>query len=139
MLTWSSIPADVGTDSTDAGNERRRFSATSAAAVYCATMKPEFVPALRVRNAGSPLVWPFVMRSMRASLTSASSATAMVAASSAIATGCPWKLPPLTMRRSSAKTIGLSVTALISISSTRRVYASASRDAPCTCGMQRTE
>jgi hypothetical protein len=33
----------------------------------------------------------------------------------------------------------LSVTLLISISRTRRVYASASRDAPWTCGMQRTE
>ena len=120
MLTWSSMPADVGSDSTDAGKERRRFSVTSAAAVYCATMNPEFMPGSGERNGGRPLVCPLVIRSMRASLTSASSATAMVAVSSAIATGWPWKLPPLTMRCSSANTSGLSVTALISISSTRR-------------------
>ena len=121
MLTWSSIPADVGSDSTDAGNERIRFSVTRAAAVYCATMKPEFVPGDGERKAGSPLVWPFVMRSIRASLMSASSATAIVARSRAMATGCPWKLPPLTIRWSSANTIGLSVIALISTSRTRRV------------------
>src|SRR6266545_5158109 len=120
MLTWSSMPADVGTDSTDAGNARSRFSVTSAALVYWATMKPEFVPALGLRNGGSPLVCAFVRRSTRASLMSASSATAIVATSSAIATGWPWKLPPLTTRRCSANTSGLSVTELISISMTRR-------------------
>ena len=87
MLTWSSMSAEVVIDSTEAGTERIRFSATSAAAVYCATMNPEFMPASFVRKGGSPLVWPLVSRSMRLSLMSASSATAIVATSSAIATG----------------------------------------------------
>src|SRR5439155_1188041 len=85
----SSRPADVGPVSARAGKGRRRFPVARAADVYCATMKPEFVPGLRVRTDGNPLVCPFVMRSTRASLMSASSATAIVARSSAIATGWP--------------------------------------------------
>ncbi len=120
MLTWSSMPAEVGIDCSDAGTERRRSSATSAAAVYCATMNPEFIPGRGVRNGGRPEVCPFVSRSMRASAMSPSCATAIVARSRAIATGCPWKLPPERTRPSSGKTSGLSVIALISVSSTRR-------------------
>src|ERR1700730_4800046 len=41
MLTWSSWFAEVGMLSTLAGWHSMRFSATSAAAVTCATMKPE--------------------------------------------------------------------------------------------------
>ena len=44
----------------------------------------------------------------------------MTIRSAAIATGAPWKLPPVTISPVSAKTIGLSVAALASISSTRR-------------------
>src|SRR5207302_7592402 len=42
--TWSSCIPDVGIESTLAAAARRRFSATSAAAVYWATMRPEFTP-----------------------------------------------------------------------------------------------
>ena len=55
MLTWSSLLAEVGMESTQAGWERTLFSETSAAAVYCAIMKPEFRPESLTRNAGRPL------------------------------------------------------------------------------------
>ena len=54
------------------------------------------------------------------------------------ATGAAWKFPPDTSVPVSAKTIGLSVAAFISISITRRACAAASRAVPCTCGMQRS-
>src|SRR4029078_40671 len=59
--------------------------------------------------------------------------------SAAIAIGAPWKFPPDTMSPSAAKTIGLSVAALTSISIVAREAANAPRAAPCTCGAQRIE
>ena len=44
MLTWSSWLAEVGMLSMLAGWHSMRFSATSAAAVTCAIMKPELTP-----------------------------------------------------------------------------------------------
>jgi len=64
---------------------------------------------------------------------------AMASTSRASETGCPWKLPPETMRSSPGKTSGLSVAAFTSIESTRRAWESPSRAAPCTWGMQRSE
>jgi hypothetical protein len=45
--TWSSWLAEVGIESTLAGKARCLFSETSAAAVTCGIMKPEFRPGLR--------------------------------------------------------------------------------------------
>ena len=59
------------------------------------------------------------MRSTRRSEMLASSATAIARQSSANATGCPWKLPFETISRSSRRTSGLSVAALISIETVR--------------------
>ena len=55
MLTWSSLFAEVGMESTLAGCASTLFSDTSAAAVYCAIMNPEFRPESATRNAGRPL------------------------------------------------------------------------------------
>ena len=52
--TWSSWLPLVGMLSTPAGWASTLFSATSDAAVYWASMKPELVPALRARNGGRP-------------------------------------------------------------------------------------
>jgi hypothetical protein len=52
--TWSSWLPLVGMLSTPAGWASTRSSATSDAAVYWASMKPELVPAARARNGGSP-------------------------------------------------------------------------------------
>jgi hypothetical protein len=46
--------AEVGIESTLAGNAFCLFSETSAAAVTCGIMKPELRPGLAVRNAGRP-------------------------------------------------------------------------------------
>ncbi len=46
--------AEVGIESTLAGVARCLFSDTSAAAVTCGIMKPEFNPGFGVRNAGKP-------------------------------------------------------------------------------------
>src|SRR3981081_431882 len=67
LIPRTSTPADVGTASADGGTARSRFSVTSAALVYCATMKPEFVPAAGLRNGGRALVCAFVSRSSGAS------------------------------------------------------------------------
>ncbi len=89
METWSSLLADVGMESTLAGWASTLFSETSAAAVYCAIMKPEFNPPSLTRKAGRPLSLGFTRRSMRRSEMLASSATAMPRKSMASATGCP--------------------------------------------------
>ena len=52
--TWSSCIALVGSESVAAGTARRRFSATIAACVYWASIRPELTPASSVRNGGSP-------------------------------------------------------------------------------------
>ena len=54
--------------------------------------------------------------------------------SNASARLCPWKFPAETTSSGSSKTIGLSVTAFRSISTSRGKNASASRAAPWTCG-----
>jgi hypothetical protein len=79
--------------------------------------------------------------SIRRSAMLPSSATAIAARSRAMATGCPWKLPPETMSApsGSTNTSGLSVAADISVSSTRRAKPRPSRVAPWTWGMQRKE
>src|SRR2546422_8732870 len=52
MLTKSSLLPEVGTVSTEAGCASTLFSEASAAAVTCASMKPDSRPAERVRKAG---------------------------------------------------------------------------------------
>jgi hypothetical protein len=49
------------------------------------------------------------------------------------------EVPPETRSPVSAKTMGLSVEALISIARISRTNRNVSRDAPCTWGMQRSE
>ena len=50
--TWSSLLAEVGIESTLAGWESTLFSETSAAAVTCGIMKPEFSPRSRREERG---------------------------------------------------------------------------------------
>ena len=90
----------------------------------CAIIRPELRPLSAVRNGGSPLTSALSRRSLRRSLIVARCVTAIASMSAASATGAPWKLPPETMSPSaSAKTIGLSVAAFISIASVRSTKA----------------
>ena len=114
-------------------------SDATAAAVTCASMSPDCSPPLVVRNAGSPLSDGSTRRAVRRSLIVASGTSAAARKSAARASGWPWKLPPDTISPDSAKTIGLSVAALASISTTPRANRTASRVAPCTCGAHRIE
>src|SRR5690606_30819274 len=77
--TWSSWFALVGMVSTEAGWASTLFSLTNAAAVYWATIRPEFRPPSRVRKAGRPESAGFTSCSTLRSLTLASSATAIAA------------------------------------------------------------
>src|SRR5260370_10106294 len=52
--TWSSRLAEEGMESTDAGWQRIRDSATSAAEVTWAIMKPELSPGFFARKGGNP-------------------------------------------------------------------------------------
>ena len=125
--------------STLAGWASTLFSLTRDAAVYWASMKPEFVPACGARNGGRPRENAgSSIRSTRRSLMLASSAIAMASMSAAKASGSPWKLP-VVMTSPSSVMIGLSTTEPSSVSSTRRACASTSRTAPCTCGAQRRQ
>ena len=92
-----------------------------------------------VRNGGSSLSELVSMRNVRRSLMEAISARLIAARSSASASGSPWKLPAEMISPESGKMSGLSVTESTSTPTTRRSQASASRQAPCTCGMQRSE
>ena len=76
---------------------------------------------------------------MRRSAIAPISAIATAIASAASATGSAWKLPPEMMLAVAANTSGLSVTALASRSSTSAAWRSWSRQAPTTCGWQRSE
>ena len=125
-------------ESTLAGWARVLFSEARAAAVTWASIRPECTPPSLARNAGRPESMGLTSRSIRRSLMAPSSATAMATISAARATGAPWKFPPESSSPVSAKTMGLSVPALISISTDRRAKPSASRTAPCTCGTQRS-
>ena len=92
-----------------------------------------------VRNGGSSESELVSMRKMRRSLMLAISLIAMAARSSARASGSPWKLPAEMISPLSGNTSGLSVTASTSTVMTSRSQRRASRQAPCTCGMQRSE
>ena len=140
METWSSWPAEVGIESTELGWQMTLFSETSEAAVYWATMKPEFRPGRAVRKAGSPLESAgLTRRSTRRSEMLPSSAMAIAIKSNGSASGWPWKWPAEIASSSLAKISGLSVTALISIWKTPRAWARVSRLAPWTWGAQRRE
>ena len=52
--TKSSLLPEVVIESTEAGCDHTLFSLTSAAAVTCGIMKPEFNPAPGARKGGSP-------------------------------------------------------------------------------------
>ena len=69
----------------------------------------------------------------------ASGTSEVASASSATATGWPWKFPPESTSSSSGNTIGLSETAFASTSRTPRTNRSTSRVAPFTCGEHRSE
>jgi hypothetical protein len=74
-------------ESTLAGNARCLFSETSAAAVTCGIMKPEFRPGLGVKNAGMPESAGSTSMAMRRSDNEPISQTAMAIMSAAKATG----------------------------------------------------
>ena len=74
---------------------------------------------------------------MRRSAIVARFVIAIASTSSASATACPWKLPPL-MSVPSSKTSGLSVAALSSRATSDSAKSIASSTGPCTCGMQRS-
>ena len=65
-------------------------------------------------------------------------AIAMASRSQATPSGAPWKLPHDSMRPSGS-TIGLSIAEMSSMRATPSAYPAASRAAPCTCGVQRSE
>ena len=134
MLTWSSWFAEVGMLSTLAGWHSMRFSATSAAAVTCASMKPEFTPLSGARNAGSPLMFGSTSSARRRSAIEPTSAQASARMSAANATGSAWKFPPDSTSPVSGKISGLSVTALASMVSVAACCVIRSRHAPITCG-----
>jgi hypothetical protein len=117
-------------ESTEAGWLSTRDSATRAAEVTWAIMKPELRPEFFARKGGRPLRAGFTSCSTRRSLMDASWVQAMARTSRASETGCPWKFPPETMRSSSGKTSGLSVAEFTSMDSTRRAWESPSRAAP---------
>ena len=87
MLTWSSWLAEVGMESTLHGEAMALFSATSAAAVTCAIMKPEFNPLFSTKNAGKPLIFGSTSTAVRRSDRLPISAIAMASVSAANATG----------------------------------------------------
>ena len=70
------------------------FSETSAAAVTCGIMKPEFSPGFGVRKAGRPDSAGSTSMAMRRSASEPISQTASAIMSAAKATGSAWKLPP---------------------------------------------
>ena len=111
-----------------------RFSATSAAAVTCASMKPEFTPLSGARNAGSPLIFGSTSSARRRSAIEPTSAQASARMSAAKATGSAWKFPPDSTSPVSGKISGLSVTALASMVSVAACCVIRSRHAPITCG-----
>ena len=121
-----------GDGATLAGWASTLFSLTSEAAVYWASMKPEFVPAAGARNGGRPRENAgSSIRSTRRSLIEASSASAMASMSAANASGSPWKLP-VVMTSPSGTMTGLSTTAPSSVVRIWRAKVSTSRTAPCT-------
>ena len=151
METWSSWEAQVGTESELAGVARTRISDRASAATTWAIMKPERSPGSGVRKAGRPERSGLRSRSIRRSEIEARSAAAMATRSRLCATICAWKLPPLRTRPPggsaptspsvppSTRTSGLSVVEFASVARMRLAYPYASRAAPWTCGIQRSE
>ena len=144
MLTWSSLPALDGIESTLAGWQSTLFSLTSDALATCAIMKPECSPLAggeerrepgRQRRVHELLDAPLAdVRELgdrhRGEVERERERLAVeVAAADDVGAAVV----------ASRKTLGLSVTLLTSRSSTPRTQASASRVAPWTCGMQRRE
>ncbi|VFT07850.1 Uncharacterised protein [Pseudomonas aeruginosa] len=80
-----------------------------------------------------------IISEMRRSDSEPISANARARLSAAIATGSAWKLPPEITSPSAANTSGLSDTALASISSTSAAWRIWVRQAPITCGWQRSD
>ncbi len=115
------------------------FSETSAAAVTCGIMKPEFSPGFGVRKAGMPDSAGSTSMAMRRSASEPISQTASAIMSAANATGSAWKLPPDSAVSSSAKISGLSETPFASVSSVSAAWRSTSSAAPITCGWQRRQ
>ncbi|BCB84927.1 hypothetical protein Psuf_022400 [Phytohabitans suffuscus] len=137
--TWSSCMPEVGRESTEAGEARRRFSATMPAAVYWAIIRPELTPGSGERNAGrSRERQTSSSRSTRRSEIAPTSAAAIAMKSAAKPSGAPWKLP-VDSTRPSGSTTGLSTTLDSSRWATWAANASVSRAAPATWGAQRIE
>ena len=108
-------PGRHGVDAAD-GAAIALFSATRAAAVTCAIMKPEFSAA--VLRPGRPAVRSSsgsTSIAVRRSEMLPISATASASVSAANATGSAWKLPPDSTSPCSTNSSGLSVTALASM------------------------
>src|SRR3954454_5474241 len=84
METWSSRPAEEGMESTDAGCDRMRDSATRAAEVTWAIMNPELRPEFLARKGGSPEREGLTNCSTRRSEMEASWVSAMATTSSAM-------------------------------------------------------
>ncbi len=139
METWSSWLAEVGIESMLAGVARCLFSATRAAAVTCASMKPELRPGFGVRNAGRPESAGSTSMAMRRSASEPISQTASARMSAAKATGSAWKLPPESASRVSAKISGLSETPFASVVRVIAAERSRSSAAPITWGWQRRQ
>ena len=139
METWSSWLADVGRLSTLCGWDSALFSLARAAAVTWAIMKPELTPPLATRNGGSCDMCLSIISETRRSDSEPISAMARAILSAAMATGSAWKLPPEITSPSAANTSGLSETALASTPSTSAAWRSWVRQAPMTCGWQRSE
>ena len=77
--TWSSLAAEVGIESTEAGCARTLHSETSAAAVTCAIIRPELRPPSSTRKAGRSESAGFTSFSMRRSEIEARSVAAIAA------------------------------------------------------------
>ena len=123
-----------------AGAARRRFSATSETAVYCAIMNPESTPLSAARNAGSPLTSGLTSRSMRRSDMAASSATRDAERIGAQGRGPRRPRAPRRTRAATAplpSNAGLSVTDASSASAAALACSNCSRTAACTCGIAR--
>ena len=124
--------------SAEDGIQRVLLWLTMEADVYWGIMKPLFRPGLATRNEGRPRL-PDTNLYWRRSEMLPNSFMAIQRKSMGRAIGSPWKLPAEMMRSSSGQTVGLSVVALISMSTTDFTYDRVSFTAPCTWGMQRKE
>ena len=100
-------------DLQNAGIESPLASDNSDAAVYWASIIPEFTPDPGTRNDGRPDRFPYVSRKIRRSAIDATCTIATFRWSIARATGAAWKCPPSTMPWP-GKTMGLSPTPLSS-------------------------